>query len=128
MECNKLLNFFMLEHSILLFTQNGADYTDFKSVNTCNAMNSKLNATSVHRKKAVKGRVFMLGYFRDLGAVKLPWKICMGFLCAKNVYVGKLTEKVVKTFSNSIRLLILHVTKLHTSKRSCMNIFACLHT
>ena len=65
----------------------------------------------------------MLDYFLDLGAVKLLWKICMGFLCAKNVYVGKLTENVVKTFCNSIRLFILHVTKLHTSELSCMNIF-----
>ena len=33
---------FMLEHSILLFTYNGSDYRDFKSVNTCNVMNSKI--------------------------------------------------------------------------------------
>ena len=52
----------------------------------------------------------------------------MGFLCAKNVYVGKLTENVVKTFCNSMQLFILHVTKLHTSKLSCVNILhACTY-
>ena len=108
MECNKPPNIFMLEPSILLFTHNGSDYTDFKSVNTCNAMNSKLNATSVHRKKTVK--VFMLGYFLDLGVVKLLWKICMEFLCAKNVCVGKLSGSIrlqTPVLSNEFYFLLL---------------------
>ena len=128
MEYNKLPNFSCL-NTVFSYSLTMVLTTEIlNQLTPAMLWTQKLNATSVHRKKAVKDKVFMLDYFLDLRAVKLLWKICMGFLCAKNVYVGKLTENVVKTFCNSIRLLILHVTKLHTSELSCMNIFTCLHT